>query len=131
MQKDKLWRVVRVENQHGHGPYISHELMNPYPPIQGASSPRRPITCNDGIDASGGLWSRSYENIRHGFASIEKLYRWFDDADEIRAMQAAGYKIAVYEVHPTYALLGKCQLIFHAKYAERVDEMPLSPEGRE
>ncbi|UPW39383.1 transcriptional regulator [Escherichia phage vB_EcoM_ESCO47] len=53
------------------------------------------------------------------FDTVDTVYRWFDNSDDIELLKAKGYYIAVYDAPDV--ILGDSQLLFKRSSAEQVD----------
>jgi len=128
MEADKML-VLRIENEHGRGPYMTDEDECPDPPLYDTASWARPLPAVEGLDEWEGRYierpdgSRAWVcHTRHGFVDMEQLHRWFD-APRLRLCADAGYFLAQYEAENVR--VGKAQVLFHAQHAELVSRRPL------
>lgn len=114
--------VCRVEDEFGFGPYrASHDGKG----ITGINTPKNPTCWSDpGImhtrDEVAQKLNISEEEIKFGFLDENQCHSWFDGEDKKKEkLFKDGYLLSYYWVPNDHLIIGKKQIVFSSKKAEK------------
>ena len=127
-------RVVRIEHERGHGPYMASEGMNSayitcgYDIPDAWRSDSRHPTPNVDPPLSD-WWQKLNPSIAleylFGFADEAQMREWIGYPEVLTTLRSYGYVLAEYECEDRYVRHGSKQVVFNERRAKRVSKRPL------
>lgn len=127
-------RVVRIEHQRGHGPYVGGQGMNAAynecgyaVPDAWRSDSRHPTPQVD--EGLRDWWTEVKPAIQSeylfGFADEAQMREWVGYPEVMAVLRNYGYVLAEYECDARYVRHGAKQSVFNSHRAKRVSTRPL------
>ena len=103
----------RIEDKKRYGPYKNgYDAIRQWLKGKSSSSPRHPVPQDDSLLMESlrkdGFSEPYFPRFRFGFKSIEQLRAWFYDDKILLALEALGFKLAIYDAD---VLVGSSQAV--------------------